>query len=218
MKCCTCTPSRQFGMFHVGIYFVHTKGCKCNTDCPCTAPSLTITTCNCSTQTPLQTIENTSPTTTEESLYTTTIKLSSVFDKKYYCAVHKNPKTRVKPLHHIAHLSKFLHLFQYLKKNLDLRSPHPGLRVSRFYCHLSFSNDLYILDPSIQGKKLLIFGMLSKVISHFVVMYFLIKRVFMFYLIYILLHCFYVEFTYFLDKHPWSGNIDRLTLHIDFTL
>lgn len=76
MKCCTCTPSRQFGMFHVGIYFEHTKGCKCNTDCPCTAPSPTITTCNCSTQTPLQTIENTSPTTTKESLYTTTTELS----------------------------------------------------------------------------------------------------------------------------------------------
>lgn len=94
--------------------------------------------------------------------------------------------------------------------------PHPGLRVSRFYCHFRFSNDLYILDPSIQEKKLLIFRMLSKVISHFVVMYFLIKRVFMFYLIYILLHCFYVEFTYFLDKHPWSGNMDRLTLHMQF--
>lgn len=119
------TIKTQFGMFHVGFYFVHTKGCKCDKDCPCTAPSPTITKCNCSTQTPLQTIENTSPTTTKESPYTTTTDASpslsqnsstqasscptlvtqvssslyySVFDKKYYCAVHKNPKTRVKPL------------------------------------------------------------------------------------------------------------------------
>lgn len=28
----------------------------------------------------------------------------------------------------------------------------------------------------------------------------------------------YVEFAHFIDKHHWSGNMDMLTLHIEFCI
>lgn len=62
-------------MFHVGIYFAKTIGCKGG---PCTTPSPTTAICNCSIQTSLQAIANSSPTITGESSrpYTTTTKTS----------------------------------------------------------------------------------------------------------------------------------------------
>lgn len=63
----------------------------------------------------------------------------------------------------------------------------------------------------------MIFVRLSKV--RLVIMYFLIKRFSnIFSLIFILLNYFYVEFAHFIDKHNWSGNMDMLTLYIEFRI
>lgn len=52
-----------------------------------------------------------------------------------------------------------------------------------------------------------------------VIMYFLLKRFFkIFFLIYIYLNYFYVEFVYFIVKYYWFGNMDMLIFYIEFCI